>query len=566
MISQLETTSSSPSVTPIVRRRPADRLLVLVAGLGAALPVIVSTIRALAAGWAPEGDNAVITTRAYDVLTSLTPLVGPWSSASSLTGEDTFSPGPLLYWLLAIPARLPGEAAFPVVIGALNVAAITGAVALAHRRGGRALMFAAAGSLAVMCASLEVQRLHDIWGPTAPLLAFTLLLFVCWSLACGEYRLLPLAVLLASFAMQCHLVFVLPSLALLGGGLAGLIASRRQANAERTNPAGGSLRRWSLTAVADAALCWSAPIVDQALGWAGSERGYGNLENLVDAAQSREEPAGLTAGVYAVVRATGIPPWWLRSPSRPEQRTLEIFARPAAPAIASAAIILLALVVLVALGVRRGRPDITAAASLALAACAALGVVTAGFPGTLESIFSYSYASLWAAPVGMWTWLVVVWSSASLWSGARVEAGRPVPAVPAAVAVAAVLVVVATGAVVAAVQGPVGQDGVFDASRSATRGLDEALADPRTVRVESDVFELETAVIHALRRRGADVGVGDTSGQFGPDYDRRGRRFEHVVEIRHSGVLPPGARRVARGDYRAGGRRLGYSVSLRPGR
>ena len=559
MSSHRGTASSPLSATLTTRQRPAERHLALAAGLAASIPVIVSTIRALAAGWAPEGDNAVIATRAYDVLTSLTPLVGPWSSASTGFTEDTYHAGPMLYWLLAIPARLPGEAAFPVAMGLLNVAAITGTVALARRRGGRALMFATAAVVALMCASLEAQTFHDIWNPTAPLLAFVLLLFVCWSLACGEYRLLPLAVLLASFAMQCHLVFVLPSLAVLGAGLGGLIASRRRPRRERTDAASGSLRRWSLAGLLVATLCWSAPIVDQALGWAGSERGHGNLENLVDAAQSRKEPAGTTAGAYAVVRATGVPPWWLRAPPPRAERTFEIFARPSPAAVVSAVIILLALVVLTVLGARRGRPDVVAANCIALAACAALGVVTAAFPNTPSTIFSYSYASWWAAPVGMWTWLVVGWSSFTLWSAARGPAERRTPRISSAVALAGV---VAIGAVVAAVQGPIRQQRLFDASRAAARGLESALPRPGAVRVDSTVLELETAVIHSLRRRGADIGAGDVSVQFDRAYDDRARRFEHIVYIRHSAVLPPGARRVARGEIGLS-RRLGFSVSLR---
>jgi hypothetical protein len=545
--------SSSPD-------RPAERHLVLAAGITAAIPVIVSTIRGLAAGWTPEGDRAVIATRAYDVLTSLTPLVGPWSSTSNVIGDETYHPGPLLFWLLAIPARLPGEAAFPIVMGVLNVAAIMGCVALARRRGGRTLMFAAAGVVALMCASLNVPTFHDIWNPTAPLLAVMLLLFVCWSLACGEHRLLPLAVLLASFAMQCHLVFVLPSLALLGVGLAGLIASRRRARHAPTDAATGSLRRWSVAGLVVAALCWSAPLVDQALAWTGSDRGYGNLETLIDAAQSRDEPAGWKAAAYATVRATGVPPWWLRPPSSAEERTFEIFARPSAPAIASAVVILLALVVLAVLGVRRGRPDVAAAAGLALAACAALAAVTASFPNTPRTIFSYSYTSWWAAPVGMWTWLVVAWSSLSLWAQARGPAGRRIPAIPAAVPLAGVA---AIGAVVAAVQGPIHQEALFDSARTAAQGLERALPEPRRVRVDSGVLDLETAVIHSLRRRGADVGAGDVSVQFGREYDRRGRRFDHIVYLRHGGVLPTGARRVARGEI-GSPRRRGFSVSVRP--
>jgi hypothetical protein len=480
-------TRSDASARGAGSNRPAERRLVLATGLAAAIPVIVSTIRGLAAGWTPEGDRAAIATRAYDVLTSLTPLVGPWSSTSAGLADETYHAGPLLYWLLAIPARLPGEAAFPIVMGLVNVAAVMATVALARRRGGRTLMFATAAVVALMCASLNVETFHDIWNPTAPLLAFMLLLFVSWSLACGEYRLLPLAVLLASFAMQCHLVFVLPSLALLGVGVAGLIASRRRTRDVRADAGTGSLRRWSVAGLVVAGLCWSAPLVDQALDWTGSDRGSGNFEALVEAARSRDEPAGWTAAAYAVVRAAGVPPWWLRAPPSPEERTFEIFARPSAPAIASAAIILLALVILAVLGVRRGRPDVTAAAALALVACAALAAVTASFPNTPSTIFSYSYTSWWAAPVGMWTWLVVVWSSLTLWTEARGPVRRRPRAIPGAVPLAGV---VAVAAVVAAGQGPIRQEALFDSTRTAVHGLERALPSPRRVRVDSAVVEI----------------------------------------------------------------------------
>ena len=85
--------------------------------------------------------------------------------------------------------------------------------------------------------------------------------------------------------MQCHLVFVLPSLAVLGVGVAGLIASRRRTRDVPAGAEAGSLRRWSIAGLVVAALCWSAPVVDQALDWAGSDRGYGNFEALVEAAR-----------------------------------------------------------------------------------------------------------------------------------------------------------------------------------------------------------------------------------------------------------------------------------------
>ncbi len=146
----------------------------------------------------------MVATRAFDVFTSDTPLVGAASTVCELSGEATNAPGPLLYWLLALPARIAPDTGFPVVMGALNTAAAVGTVILARRRGGLVLMFATAAAVAVMCAALPTEVLSDIWTPSAPMLSFTLLIFLCWSLACGEHRLLPLTALVASFVVQCH--------------------------------------------------------------------------------------------------------------------------------------------------------------------------------------------------------------------------------------------------------------------------------------------------------------------------------------------------------------------------
>jgi hypothetical protein len=111
------------------------------------------------------------------------------------------------------------------------------------------------------------------------MLSFTLLIFLCWSLACGEHRLLPLTALVASFVVQCHVTYVLPTVALLTVGLIGLVAGRAGHGSE--------LRRSALAGLAVALVCWSFPLLDQGLAWAGSERGQGNLVNLVEASRSR---------------------------------------------------------------------------------------------------------------------------------------------------------------------------------------------------------------------------------------------------------------------------------------
>src|SRR3954453_21717198 len=130
--------------------------LVLATGLAAALPVLVSTVRAVADGWLPLGDRAVIGIRAFDVLSTHPPLVGQYSAASQVIGEPVLSPGPMLYWLLALPVRLGGVA--PVVaMGIVNTCAVVGVVVLAKRRGGLPFMFATAAAVAGMCASLDAS-------------------------------------------------------------------------------------------------------------------------------------------------------------------------------------------------------------------------------------------------------------------------------------------------------------------------------------------------------------------------------------------------------------------------
>ena len=83
-------------------------------------------------------------TRAWDVLTAHSPLVGQYSESGYITGQIVHSPGPLLYWLLALPARFGSAASIALTMGALNTLAIVGCVALARRRGGLVLMFVTA--------------------------------------------------------------------------------------------------------------------------------------------------------------------------------------------------------------------------------------------------------------------------------------------------------------------------------------------------------------------------------------------------------------------------------------
>jgi hypothetical protein len=140
------------------------RLPALAAGVAAAIPVIDSTVKAVHAGWVPDGDDGIITTRGWDVLSSHTPLVGQYSEAGLVIhGQVMHSPGPMLYWLLALPARFGSVTSIAVTMGVVNSLAIIGCVLLARRRGGTVLMLAAAVGIALMSQSLPTEAMHDVW-------------------------------------------------------------------------------------------------------------------------------------------------------------------------------------------------------------------------------------------------------------------------------------------------------------------------------------------------------------------------------------------------------------------
>jgi hypothetical protein len=65
-------------------------------------PVVIEIHR----GWRAIQDNATISIRSYQVLSLHPPLLGNFSTLSRDTGHFLYDPGPLQYWLLAIPVHL----------------------------------------------------------------------------------------------------------------------------------------------------------------------------------------------------------------------------------------------------------------------------------------------------------------------------------------------------------------------------------------------------------------------------------------------------------------------------
>jgi hypothetical protein len=524
--------------------------LALALGVCAAGPVIAATIHALIDGWLPAGDQANIATRAYDVFSSRSSLVGLHSDASAAINQPVYSLGPMLFWLLALPARLASPGWMTLTMGLVNAAAIVGVVVLARRRGGRALMFIAAVALVLMSRSLAPEVLHDVWNPSAGLFPFTLLIFLCWSLACGEYRLLPLTVLVVSFVVQCQLAFVPPCLGLLAVGLAGLALSLRRSepgmHAERPRR-GRVMWRWAIAALVVSVACWTAPLIDQIEGKPG------NLTNVVKAATANTPKLGATVGWHAVVRAVGVPPWWLRNPASPWDRKLEVRRSSTTLATVSTVLILMALLGVAAIGVVRRRAELWAGALIALALCAGLFAVAEATPTKRVLAETLGYTLWWGSPVGMFVWMLLAWAGVSaLW-----QLTLPRTRVPALASTAGVAAVAAVAAAVALAERPDYHLPEYGPLAKLYAGLHEGVPTRRTVMLVgylgNRTFRFKMAARFAMVRRGIRPLSPGIDVRLGSWYELDHHRYDCAVYVQDASRSPARqAAAVARFSFQDG--------------
>jgi hypothetical protein len=488
--------------------------LTIAAGAAAGAPVIVSTVRAVRVGWEPTDDNAIIATRAYDVLTGHTPLVGQYSEAGYLIGRTTRDLGPMLYWLLALPVRLAHPWAMAVTMGAVNFLCVIATVALARRRGGLPLMLATAVAIPVMSMSLAAETFHDIWNPAAALFPFLLLIFLCWSVACGDVALLPLAVLLASFVVQAHLGYLAPTAGMLAIALVGL--------------AFGGRRRvpWVLVALLVAIVCWEPAIIDEVTGHPG------NLTLVVRTATAHTPTLGTRVGENAVMRALGLRPWWLIDPATRWDRKYDVVAAQSPLRAATTIALLAALAAVAVAGAVRRRRDLAAAGAIGLVLCAALAAVAAHTPTMPVLAATVAYSLWWGSQCGMWVWLIVAWSAFLLVRALAPASGRRVTAVAAFGGLAAVAV---AGTAAAAAEKPDQHVALYRPIATIDARLNQAL--PRTEPVRFDgrlnvaTQPVKASIRYDLARRGDRVLSTGAAARDGEWYELDHRPYRAVVSV-----------------------------------
>jgi hypothetical protein len=390
---------------------------------------------------------------------------------------------------------------------------------------------------------------------------------VAWSLGCGDYRLLPLAVLLASFVAQAHLAYVAPALGLMVVGVAGLAASRPA-------PRRGSLVRWALAAVLVGCMCWTPTVVD--------ELGHhpGNLTRVIQVATERRQTVGLGVGWHAVVRAASLPrPWFTYVPRSRYDRKYDVRATPSRLRRATTIAVLAALGLVALAALVRRRRDVTVAAVIALVLCGALADVAASTPTPRVMSATLGYTMWWGSQVGMWAWLTLAWSAwlALAWAAEKVPAG-PLR-VPRAAAVgataAAALIGVATTLLVArasaATESPDEHVALYRPIAALAARLDRTIPPGENVllegRLDVSPMPVKAALRYFLVRHGDRVLGPDSYLRLGSWYELDHRPYDASVYV--ADVPRPPARHFAlagEARYRDGWGRHVVTVWIGPGR
>jgi hypothetical protein len=277
---------------PAPPRPPSDRAFLVGIAALVALPLVVATIALRRPPWSPVLDLAMTELRVRDVGTADTPLIGLPGRIGG-EGVQGSHPGPVSFWLLAPGYRLFGATgwALHAATAVLDVLAVSIALVLGHRIGGRRLAAWTAVVLSLLVVGYGLGPLLEPWNPYVPLLWWVVFLLSIWASLLGDRPALLVAVVSGSLCAQTHVPYLALCLGL--GVLAAvvLVLEDRRRPEERTRT-----RRWVLGAFALGALLWMPPTIDQLT------EDPGNYDLLLDHFGSPpEEPIGVRRAGTEVV-------------------------------------------------------------------------------------------------------------------------------------------------------------------------------------------------------------------------------------------------------------------------
>ncbi len=263
-----ETTPGPPS--PVSTRWTIATLGVV------ALPLVVRLVAVLVdRAPNPGGDLALIEMRVSDVGGGDTPVLGSYSRFGAN------HPGPLWFYLLALPYRLLGSDHAALQAGTLLYG--IGALALilfAARRVQHPAAFAATAFIvAVLLAALGPAWVADPWEPRGLTLLVAALALVTFAAVDGSTRALPVAAVLASVIGQAYATLLPYAVAM--GAVAVAACTHRALRPGAAAPERRATWRAVAAAAALALVLWSPPLVEQVRGRPGNLTSF--LETMRDA-------------------------------------------------------------------------------------------------------------------------------------------------------------------------------------------------------------------------------------------------------------------------------------------
>lgn len=378
-------------------RSLADRLFVITI-VAAVVPIAVATARAINRGWIPVGDDAFFTVRARDVFTlDDLPLLGTWSSASLSAVQNLNHPGPLLFDVLALPAKLGGGTGLAIGAALINAVSLLGIAIIGYRRGGAVVGAVAVAVGAVLAWSMGSEVLFEPWQPHVLLLPFLFFVTLVWAVACGDLVALPWAVGVGSFVVQTHLSYAI-LVPLLGVwaivGVAFVLRAAKRRDPSSWPALRGRVIRIGMITAAVSVVCWLQPLIEQFTG-----DGDGNLTRLVrHARDSNVKTVGVRFGTRAVASVVSLPPWWLR-PSFENTFSPQEGWRPPSLLLASGSLLVVAGVLAWCWwGARRGRDRVASRIIMTAAVALVCALISAG--RTPTTVFGTE------PHVFRWTWPV----------------------------------------------------------------------------------------------------------------------------------------------------------------
>jgi hypothetical protein len=359
----------------------------------ATAPFIGGVALDIARGWLPESDDAVISWRAADVLSTHGPLVGQITLERS-QGHTAFDLGPLLYWLLTVPVHLDPVhgALWGAALWCTIAAGVT--VSIGRAIGGPVGALAAAAIFPVLALALPEMPLDPAWNPSIGLCWYVAMAACAVAVGSGQRRWLPALVAAGSVAAQCHLSFAVavPGVVAVALGL-GLA----------TTPA-GARRSWrgpAVVATGVAVACWTPTVIQQLTGRPG------NLTAILQGTVGHHVIGWMTA-VRTLGSAVGPHPlWWSRLAAiPPHSLTGAIFRGDV-----GAALVVTALLLAVAsVALHFSYTPLGAAAAVAFALDAGVVVSVARFPN--RDLVALYYVLRAADGAGIISWLVLAWGGA----------------------------------------------------------------------------------------------------------------------------------------------------------